>query len=481
MKQLSIAFLVVAAIVLAALSGCTDSAPSGPTANLGSTTVTKYVSVGNSLTAGYQANALYASAQAYSYPNLIAQQLTASGATIGAFQQPLWTDPGNPDPLTGKAARYRIIGWTAAGPIIGPAGEAVTSLTPPVLARPFDNLGIPGIPLVSFMDTTATYSAPMSAYILRASGGLPKSVFRQVAALHPDLVTFWLGANDVLGYATSGGVNPSAPTPTAAFGFLYHQALDTLRKALPTAKIVVANIPDVRSIPFFNTIGPMIAAEIPAGYKLYYQRGNFATVDSTVLTGANAPLITLLGSTYAAYLGKGSGQGGGKFYRDYPTMPVALVDTNYPFGFTKKNPWPNLLVLDSDEQAIAGASVAAFNGIIATEAAAIGAGVVDFNTIFNNIKAHGYNVNGQEFTADYVSGGIFSLDGVHPSDRGYGIVANEYIKVMNAKFGMSVPLVNVGSLPGLDAPLAKRGASMMPQLPPNAFSNFNELFRQSVE
>ena len=117
-------FIFAALIVVGALaaSGCTDSAPSGPSASLGSVAVTKYVAIGNSLTAGYQSNALYHSSQIYSYPKLISDQLDAAGANLGTFQQPLYSDPGSPDPATGKAAQYQLI--NLVGPIIGPTGAA---------------------------------------------------------------------------------------------------------------------------------------------------------------------------------------------------------------------------------------------------------------------------------------------------------------------------------------------------------------------
>ena len=72
MKQFSI-FIFTIALIAALLNGCSDSAPTGPVVGLGNATVTKYVSIGNSLTAGYQSGGLYKSAQLYSYPNLIAQ------------------------------------------------------------------------------------------------------------------------------------------------------------------------------------------------------------------------------------------------------------------------------------------------------------------------------------------------------------------------------------------------------------------------
>ena len=60
----------------------------------------------------------------------------------------------------------------------------------------------------------------------------------------------------------------------------------------------------------------------------------------------------------------------------------------------------------------------------------------------------GKTINGINFTTTYVSGGLFSLDGVHPSNQAHGIIANEFIKAINTKFGANIPLVDVSSIPG---------------------------------
>ncbi len=481
--------------------GCKDSAPSGPTASLGSATVTKYVSIGNSLTAGYQSGGLYESAQIYSYPNLIAGQLAQAGANLGTFEQPLWPDPGTPDPAHPTiASRLKII--NLAGPVIAPAGEPVTAAGPSnaaTLARPYDNLGIPGIPLAGFMDTTGTYQAsPLGdKAILRwnsPGSPFPKSVYQQAVALHPDLITFWLGANDVLGFATTGGTSPSSPTPTPTFLFLYKQALDALRASLPNAKIVVGNIPNVQTIPFFTTVGPVMAEGIAQARQLssaiqglYYQKHADTNIGTglTQLTEAYAPLITLKGISYAGLLGQATGQ----WYRDlsastgYPLSALIApgIDTTKPFGFDPRNPWPNALALDSTEQAMATSAISSFNTTIATVASSDGAVVFDANALLAQLNATGYNANGNVLTSEYIAGGAFSLDGVHPSDRGYGIVANEIIKVMNSSFGMSVPLVDINSLPGIPAPLSKVSMSRLPYIPYSAFKEFDRLFRQSNE
>ncbi|HTX19255.1 MAG TPA: SGNH/GDSL hydrolase family protein [Bacteroidota bacterium] len=496
MKVTTQIFAGLIVIIALVVSGCTQSAPSGPSAGLGSVTVTQYVSIGNSLTAGYQSNGLYQSAQIYSYPNLISQQLVAAGANLKTFNQPIWPDPGNPDPATGKAARLQLISWN--GPVIGPAGEAVTAGAPPTagtLAQPYSNLGIPGAILYDFLDT-ADFTAKAAA---RANGFFPailrsavfgNSIYAQAKNLNPDIVTFWLGNNDVLGYATSGGtaknmVGTDGPTPSALFAQMYTTSVGALHASLPSAKILVANIPDVKAVPFFTTMGPEIAASIPAGVYLRYQKhGNSGPAfDSTRLTEANAPLITLKAAAYAGLLGHPTGQ----WYRDVaasfnPPVPVSAVigagiDTTMPFGFHPQNPIPDALVLDADEQATAAQSTSDFNATIASVAAAAGAAVVDMNGFFNSVKASGVNVDGEIFTTEFISGGLFSLDGVHPSSKGYGIVANQYIKTMNSAFGMHVPYVNINSLPGIPIPLGRIAAKRyIATIPYSAWKSFDALW-----
>jgi len=497
---------VSAALVIAGLlaaSGCTDTAPSGPSASLGSVTVTKYVAIGNSLTAGYQSNGLYESAQIYSYPNLISQQLNAAGANLPAFQQPLWPDPGTPSSATsGVASRYVIISMN--GPVVGPANEAITALAPlnaATLARPYDNLGVPGAVIYDFLDTSSFASKagaprnnPLFEAILRTPA-FGNSILAQATALNPDLVTFWLGNNDVLGYATSGGTSPAAPTDPAIFAQLYGGSLTLLHQALPKAKILAANIPDVAAIPFFTTIGPKLAAAFkqvkavePAAVGIFYEKsGEYVASSYTTFTApATDPLITLEAGPYAPLLGQPTGQ----WYRDVAALegaPISAVytfysskgiDTTQPFGLDPRNPIPDALVLDAGEQTIATNAITAFNATIANVVAnTSGAVVVDMNSFFNSVKTNGLSVNGQTFTTAYIAGGLFSLDGVHPSSKGYGIVANQYIKAMNDKLGMHVPYVNINNLPGIPTPpLSKAHGVQYPNIPLSAWKSFHTLW-----
>src|SRR5436190_13279693 len=116
-----------------ALMGCKEDAttvvPPGPP-NTGTANFTRYVSIGNSLTAGFQSNALSQRDQVYSYPNLLAGQAQVS------FVQPLIVNPG-------IGGRIRLV--TLSPPTLVteasviPLPSANLNITHP---QPFNNLGI---------------------------------------------------------------------------------------------------------------------------------------------------------------------------------------------------------------------------------------------------------------------------------------------------------------------------------------------------
>lgn len=485
MKSTTLCTVLCSILISILFIGCSDEAPSGlPKSDLGNNTISKYVSIGNSLTAGYQSGALFEDGQRYGFPNLIAQQLIKAGATIGTFEQPIWGNPGNPG-ANGKAARIELV--SLEGPDIRPRGLAPGTPLNATLNRPYDNLGIPGAMIADFFDTTdvntklVTRQNLFFKHVLRdQSKG--KSVFEQAKNISPkaDLISFWLGNNDVLLYAVYGGVIvaggtviPNAPTSATTFDQLYKAAIDSLKNNFPSAKIIVANIPDIKAIPYFTTVNPGVVAKYKGVIPFSYQKhGNRGVGDGvTYFTEPNPPLLTLASS---AYIGKK-----GEWYRDNNVSVPSGIDTNQTMGIDYTNPIPDALILDSLEQAEIAKAVAAYNTTIASVATSKNLALVDIHTIFNDIKKNGFRVSGETYTADYVSGGLFSLDGIHPTGRGAGILANEFIKVLNAKYGMHIPYVDISQLPGIPAPLGKYAAgTLLPKLSPQAVKNILELWHR---
>jgi hypothetical protein len=48
-----------------------------------------------------------------------------------------------------------------------------------------------------------------------------------------------------------------------------------------------------------------------------------------------------------------------------------------------------------------------------------------------------------EVTSEFIQGGVFSLDAIHLTPRGYAIVANALIHAINQKFSSTVPPIKI--------------------------------------
>ncbi|HTK81917.1 MAG TPA: hypothetical protein VL633_06470 [Bacteroidota bacterium] len=472
MKNILKSTLISPFVLLVLLFGCKDDTVTPPVVviDTGTADFTRFVSIGNSLTAGFQSNALSQRDQTYSFPNLLSQQVRTP------FVQPLMKDPGIGSRIRLLNLAPTLVNETGVNPF-DPASDINYQL-----ARPFNNLGIPGAVLYDMMDTTGASSDfvsksisrqnPFFSHVLRTHF-FGNSVFQQARNLAPTFISVWIGNNDVLGYATSGGVSGTnvgppysadpprtKPTETILFNAWYTQLMDSLKAT--GAGIVTANIADVTTIPFFTTLGPQIRAKLPPGIVFRYQRnGNRGpsnpVTDTTTFSGAPGdPLVTLPGIAYAGLIGHPTG----KWYSDNNISPLPPgIDTTKPFALHPQNPWPDALTLDEGERTIAQTTIAAYNAIIDSVAGNRGIGVADVHATLITASTTGIFVPGVgTFSPAFIVGGLFSYDGVHPSSRGNALIANIWIDVVNQKFNASIPHVAVASVPGI--PIGKVSASL---------------------
>ena len=360
--------------------------------------LSRYVALGDSLTAGFESGGLAASSQARSYPLVIHKQATGSDA----FAQPTVSDPGIP-------AQLRLINLA---PTIAPKpGQGQpTNLN---LPRPYDNLGVPGA-RVSDTLNRVTDNGGLHDLILRGQG----TALQQALALQPTFVTLWIGNNDVLAAATSGIVVEGVTlTPVAQFESDFRAIAGAL--AASGAKLAFATIPRVTTIPFVTTVPPIVV--------------NPATREPVIVNGQTVPLIGPDGPlsfadrvllTAQTELGQGKG------------IPTFLGGTGQPLS--------NSVVLSAAEVAAITARAEAYNAIIRSVANSSGAALVDVERIFDRIAANGYTVGGVDLSVDFLTGGLFSYDGVHATGMGYAIIADEFIKAINDKFGSSIQRANLG-------------------------------------
>lgn len=362
-----------------------------------------YVAIGDSLAAGFVSGSLVETHQASSVPALIAR---AGGAAD--FQQPLISPPGIPPELT-------LVSLAPAPVLVRKPGlGAPRNLG---LGRPYNNMAIPGTTLIDAVQRL-TDGGGLHDVILRGRG----TQLAQALALRPTLVTVWIGNNDVLGAAVNGrAIDGVTLTPTAAFRAAY-QSLITAVKATG-ATVFAANLPDVTTIPYVTTVPPVVV--------------NPATSQPVVVNGQMVPLLgpagplppnarVLLPAT--ALMAQGIG------------IPAALGGkaTFTPGGACVNcctNCLPDEVVLDPNELSIIKAHVDANNAAIEEICRAAGVPVVDINGLLQEVATRGRVVGGITLTGSFLTGGIFSYDGVHPTELGYAITANEWIRVINSNGG----------------------------------------------
>jgi len=376
------------------------------------TDFTTYVSLGDSLAAGFTSGALVETHQRNSMPALVARQAAAP-----SFEQPLVLAPGIPPELT-----LLSLNPVTILPSLG--------LGVPInlgLARPYNNLAVPGATSIDVLNT-ATDDGGMHDLVLRGFG----TQVEQAVGSRPTVITVWVGNNDVLGAVIRGrAIDGVTLTPTDVFRIVYGGIIVALRTT--GAFIVAANLPDVTAIPFATSIPPVVP-DPSTGQPLEV---NGQTIPLLGHAGPLAPdaRVTLAASSLLA-------QGIG--------IPASLGGQARVEGFECLGCLLDEVVLNPREQAIIRDAVRVNNASIQSICDAANIPVVDINSLLLRAHDPGLNVGGVTLSSDFLTGGIFSYDGIHPTELGYAILANEWIGVINQSGG-NLPLLSLGHFMGLTA------------------------------
>jgi lysophospholipase L1-like esterase len=369
-----------------------------------------YVALGDSLTAGFVNNSLLETHQRNSFPALIARQ-----AGSADFQQPLVGEPGIP-------AETVLVQLTPQV-VLAPKASAPGAPTNAGLGRPFNNLGVPGATAVDLLTRTGDQGG-FHDLVLRGRG----TAIDQARSLSPTFITLWAGNGDVVTAVVRGrAVDGLTLTPAATFRVVYGQIVEALR-GISGASIVAANLPDPTQIPFARTVQPVVV--------------NPATNQPVLVSGQTVPLIgpdgplasgSLVTLAATSLLAQGIG------------IPTALGGRGTPL--------PDEVILDPGEIATIRDRVAAYNQAIRDVCQAASIPVLDAHARFDEAATTGWRIAGITFTNAFLTGGLFSNDGVHPTEAGYALIANEFIRVINANGG-SVPEVDLAPFLGVGAQTA---------------------------
>jgi lysophospholipase L1-like esterase len=395
-------------LVTLSLAGCSSgsSNPLAPVQAAQSKNVGNFsntVFLGDSLTAGYQSGSLLDTQQVHGWAPLVAKQANFN------IVQPLIAYPGAPNVLQLVSVGPPPVTTTAPGTTKGRDNFA-TQVT---------DLAVPGALLNDVMNTVPLVNpTPGQQQLNQLVLGFPGLGYGQALSqlgfaiqAQPTTIFLWIGNNDALIADITG--MPSSMTPVATFTTQY-QALMTQLMTMTPAHLVIGNIPDVTQVPYLT----------PAALVLT-EAAQQTGLPTQVLSG----LLGIVPGDYVNPTG---------------TTQIPLI-----LAGTQKGPITDAGVLSAAEVVTVQAQVTAFNQVIAQQVQAAGATLIDINALFKQVSTSGLTINGYTGTTAFL-GGFFALDGIHPTNTGYAVVANKFIDTMNASIKTNIPDVVLGSVAAAD-------------------------------
>jgi hypothetical protein len=212
-------------------------------------------------------------------------------------------------------------------------------------------------------------------------------------ALRPAVVVCWIGSNDALSaILASDHLDASQLTPLPQFTADFTEIV--LRLKAIGAKAVFGTIPDVTRVAYLIDNDDLV---------------RFLGTDHGFPEGSWTSLTTLFGLKLGV------------------VQPSILSDPNF--------------VLTSAEVAIINNRIDAFNAVIRSVAVSNGMAVAETAAVFDAIANNPPVIAGVPVTTRFL-GGLFSLDGVHPSNFGQGLAAMVFIDALNARYGLGIPQLN---------------------------------------
>lgn len=401
--------LAVLALALPWVTSCyvDEQLGAAPLPNTGEL-MRRYLSIGNSITAGFQSAGINDSTQNLSYPVFFARAVGTS------FAVPSLNMPGCPPPLVNNLTGERVL------PVL-PTGCAFRSHEP--LPPFFNNLAVPGAHVIDPLNNLDAESNANTLTMLILGG---KTQIQALTDANPTFVSVWIGNNDVLGALTSS-TNPGDPaeiTSQADFETRYGAILDAVDAAGASAALI--SVGDVALIPYAS-LG-----------QTYWCLKTGACPG--VPPAPFPPLFTVDISCSPSAIGAG-GQG------ESILVPwtVGIVQI-----LTAAQGLAQVLDCTDDSQVATPSEVMAmqtavvgYNTYIAAQAAARGYAYFDINPSLIAAVVSGDippfpNIPPDAPLSPVTFGPLFTLDGVHPSSETHRLVADSLISVVNQTFGTTI-------------------------------------------
>ncbi|HUK20130.1 MAG TPA: SGNH/GDSL hydrolase family protein [Gemmatimonadales bacterium] len=405
-RGLSISALLAAL----ALAGCNDESLQPPPAPSAGALFQRYVSIGNSLTAGLQSAGINDSTQLQAYPVILAHQM---GTT---FYPPLLSRPGCPPPFTNVFTNTRL----------GTGSTASTCFYRAPGVLPYvSNVAVPGAAVGDVTSNTGagTNANPLTQLVL---GG--RTQLQAAMAVHPTFLSVWIGNNDVLGSFTAlpNAGDSTLITPVATFQASYQKIVDSIKAS--GAKAVLIGVANVTEIPYASTgsIYFEIANNLVAGVAFPPTFHVDPLCAPAFINPAGKGDSTLVPFPFGVQLIAAAAAGA------TDTLHCTETSTVQPAELRK-------LV----------STMLAYNAFISAAASTNSWAYVDPNPVLDSLRQDPQQVApfpnvGSPASPTPCSGSPFGLaftcDGVHPSASTHILIARHLAQAINAKFSTNIPL-----------------------------------------
>lgn len=409
MKRLFL-YVSAAALVLSSIANPVTFARGG------GADFSRFVGVGDSLTAGFKDGALFADGQATGFYGRLA---TSMGTQVVI---PSIAYPGipTPNPATGQGLLLQIPGTCQVGATTFATGQTTGRVNPTL---PATDVAIPGqnmgeaittkwsidLSNLATVDTAEDFVLGFPYAFAPAPANTPRTQVETAVGLQPTFLSIWLGSNDALGAALAATVDDTTLTPTQTFNTQADTAFGAL--AATGAKAVVFNVPDVTVI-----------------------ANLFSVAELSAITGLDAAQIKLLfGVQKDAF------------------VPLSALPTIQAIaGGTQQGQLAAHQILTRKEVKKIRKATKKYNAKLKALADANGWAFVDINSVLTEIARDGLAIEGVGTVTTAYLGGVFGLDGVHPSATGHAVVASLAVDAINAKYGTSLVHPDVAAIAAAD-------------------------------
>jgi len=406
--------------------------------------LSKYVALGDSITSGYTDGALFYEGQLHSFASLLAEQFKLIGG--GDFKQPLM----KPNSVgVGFYGNARIVlkkeGIAEIPSYMAPQGDLSIFLENIFETQgPFNNMSAPGAKLISMV--TPGVGNPQNGagnynpfFTRMASNPLTTSVLLDGLALRPTFFTLFIGNNDVLTYASSGGTMDAITPIDGGVGIGFNKSIEAVVNALTEqgAEGAIANLADITTVPYFTVIpfdGLILnqsqADQLTEKYKevgLQFHEGRNAFVINDSIDKANSIRQIEQGELLILEI---------------------QLDPNKDKYLTAEIPIPKKYMLTHTEIATVQKAIASYNECIERITNEKKLAFVDVHAFTKTFREE-ITFDESMLCAKYNGNSIFSLDGLHLNALGQAFLANIFIKAINKRYASEIPLLTISDYKGI--------------------------------